>query len=157
MDSTPASSSNLPDGYLPAEEDRDKELAELFEKLDAGDLSKEQQRRLRYLMENAPPSAVMTATRHEIAYSGPLPTPGQLNGYDAETRRIIVQMAVDDQQHVHRMQETGMSGAIEKDKRGQKYGLAIAITGLLVAGAIAPFSAAASAIIGSVDLFGIVS
>lgn len=78
--------------------------------------------------------------QRQTMYSGPLPHAEEFNAYDEPTRRTILQMAVDDQKHTHEMQKTGLNGAIEKDKRGQRYGLAIALSGLLAATVIAPFS-----------------
>jgi hypothetical protein len=66
-------------------------------------------------------------------------------------------MARDEQRHVHELRVGGLNGAIEKDKRGQRIGCAIAITGLIVATLIAPHSAIVAAIIGSLDLFGMVA
>ncbi|WP_240721632.1 hypothetical protein [Halomonas marinisediminis] len=64
---------------------------------------------------------------------------------------------MDDQKHTHDMQKTGLSGAIEKDKRGQRYGLAIALGGFVTAAIIAPFSPAVAGLIGALDLFGMVA
>ena len=93
----------------------------------------------------------------QVSYSGPLPPPDQLQAYDEDTRRIIVQMAVDEQKHSHEMNRLGLKGAIDKDKRGQRFGLTIAVVGLVAATAIAPFSAVAAGVIGALDLFGMVA
>ena len=69
---------------------------------------------------------------------------------------IILDMAQNEQRHAHELRERGLNGAIAKDKRGQWLGASIAITGLFVAAFVAPYSAAAAAIIGSLDLFGMV-
>lgn len=68
----------------------------LVDRLEAGSLSAEEQRRLADLLVAGPPELVMAATRHE-SYSGPLPHPDLLNRFDEPTRRAIVQMAVDEQ------------------------------------------------------------
>ena len=102
------------------------------------------------------PAVVMRAMRHET-FSGPIPPAEHLNQYDESVRRLIVQMAKDEQKHAHSMREQGLQGAINKDRRGQLLGGAIAITGLVVAAVIAPHSAAAAAIIGTLDLFGMVA
>ncbi|WP_186764411.1 DUF2335 domain-containing protein [Pistricoccus aurantiacus] len=94
--------------------------------------------------------------RHET-FSGPIPPAEHLNQYDESVRRLIVQMAKDEQKHAHSMREQGLQGAINKDRRGQLLGGAIAITGLVVAAVIAPHSAAAAAVIGTLDLFGMVA
>lgn len=90
-------------------------------------------------------------------YSGSLPHPEHFNSYDEHTRHTILQMAVDDQKHTHEMQKTGLIGAIEKDKRGQRYGLAIALGGFVAAAGIAPFSPVVAGIIGALDIFGMVA
>lgn len=66
-------------------------------------------------------------------------------------------MAVEDQKHTHDKQKTGLNGAIEKDKRGQRYGLTIALGGFVTAAIIAPFSPAVAGLIGALDLFGMVA
>lgn len=128
----------------------------LIGKLEKGSLTQEEQSRLSELLKEAPSSVVMTATRHQT-FIGPVPAPEQLNQYDEKTRDIILDMAQSEQRHAHELRERGLSGAIAKDKRGQWLGAAIAITGLLVAAFIAPYSAVAAAIIGSLDLFGMVA
>ncbi|MDR5874125.1 hypothetical protein [Vreelandella gomseomensis] len=80
-----------------------------------------------------------------------------MNQFDEETRKAIVQMAVDDQKHVHEMNKTGLSGSILKDRRGQLCGVTIALVGLIAAVLIAPYSAFAAGIIGTLDLFGMVA
>ncbi len=131
-------------------------IEKYFKTLEAGALSQEDQKELYQLITAAPSSVVLTATRQQT-YIGPLPPPEQLNQYDAHTRETIVSMARDEQVHVHSMRLQGIKGAIAKDKRGQYIGGAIAITGLVVAAIIAPYSAVAAAIIGSLDLFGMVA
>jgi uncharacterized membrane protein len=128
----------------------------LVNKLEIGNLTQDEQRRLFEFLKQSPPSVVLTATRHQT-FIGPIPPPDHLKQYDSKTRDIIVGMARDEQRHVHELRVRGLNGAIEKDKRGQRIGGAIAITGLLVAALIAPHSAIAAAIIGSLDLFGMVA
>jgi len=128
----------------------------LIGKLEAGSLTQEEQNRLSELLKKAPSSVVMTATRHQT-FIGPVPPPDQLNQYDEMTRKVIMEMAQNEQRHAHELRERGLNGAIAKDKRGQWLGAAIAITGLIVAAFIAPYSAAAAAVIGSLDLFGMVA
>lgn len=89
-------------------------------------------------------------------YSGPLPHHEQLNGYDAETRKAIVEMAVKEQTHSHEMQRTGLVGAINKDRRGQICALLVAVTGLVAASVMAQYSAVAATVVGSIDLVALV-
>jgi uncharacterized membrane protein len=70
---------------------------------------------------------------------------------------MIVEMASKEQAHAHMMQQTGLQGAIDKDRRGQLIGGVIAVSGLIAAAVIAPYSATAAAIIGGLDLFGMVA
>jgi uncharacterized membrane protein len=137
-----------------AESQKDIEI--LIGKLEEGSLARDEQSRLGDLLKTAPSSVVMTATRHHT-FIGPVPPPEQLNRYDEKTRDIILDMARNEQRHAHELRERGLNGAIAKDKRGQWLGAAIAITGLLVAAFVAPYSAVAAAIIGSLDLFGMVA
>ena len=55
------------------------------------------------------------------------------------------------------MNNTAISGAIRKDRLGQIIGGIIAVSGLGAAAWIAQYSATAAAIIGSLDLFGMVA
>ncbi|MDZ7696637.1 MAG: DUF2335 domain-containing protein [Deltaproteobacteria bacterium] len=137
-----------------AESQKDIEI--LIGKLEEGSLAQDEQSRLGDLLKTAPSSVVMTATRHHT-FIGPVPPPEQLNRYDEKTRDIILDMARNEQRHAHELRERGLNGAIAKDKRGQWLGAGIAITGLLVAAFVAPYSAVAAAIIGSLDLFGMVA
>ena len=124
--------------------------------LETGTLSPDEQKKLHQLITAVPSSVALTATRQET-FIGPLPPPEQLAGYDAPTRETILSMARNEQSHVHSMRLQGLNAAIAKDKRGQYIGGTIAITGLVVAAVIAPYSAVAAAIIGSLDLFGMVA
>lgn len=136
------------------------ELAKLVQTLKAGnELTSEQHSTLERLLNVAakrePGMIAQVAFKQEI-FSGPLPHPDQLNGYDQSTRSSIVDMAVKEQSHNHEMQTRGLSGAIWKDRLGQIFGFGIAITGLGAAAWIAQYSAVASAIIGTLDLVGMV-
>lgn len=128
----------------------------LAQGLQSGQLTPSQQETLAgMLFEDEPPQQVML--QRQTMYSGPLPNSEEFNAYDEHARRAILQMAVDDQKHTHDMQKTGLTGAIEKDKRGQRYGLTIALAGLLAATIIAPFSPTVAGIIGALDIFGMVA
>lgn len=136
------------------------EIATLFQDLKSGkELTDIQhavlEKALNVAAEREPAMVAQVAFKQEI-YSGPLPHHDQLNGYDEETRREIVGMAVREQTHAHQMQSAGLSGAIWKDRTGQIFALIVAITGLAAASWVAQYSAWASAIIGSVDLLGLV-
>ena len=147
-------------GSAPISDEEREEFVELIEQLHHGKLTSEQQARLGDLIVHAPepePQAAAISTTRRVSYQGPLPPLGQLNAYDEETRRIIVQMAVDEQSHTHHMNNKGLDGAIKKDERGQRYGLTTAIVGLIAAAVIAPFSPAAAGVIGTLDLLGMVT
>lgn len=136
------------------------ELALLVQNLKSGkELTDDQHSTLERLLDVAakrePAMVAQVAFKQEI-YSGPLPHPDQLNGYDESTRSRIVEMAVKEQSHNHAMQLKGISGAIWKDRFGQIFGFGIAICGLGAAAWIAQYSAVAAAIIGTLDLVGMV-
>lgn len=138
-----------------------KDLGTLMQALaSGGELTKQQQNILEGVVsaaaEREPGLVAEIAFRQEM-YSGPLPHPDQLNGYDVETRRLIVEMAVREQTHTHEMQKKGLTGAIWKDRIGQFLGFGIAVTGLVAAAWISQYSAFAAGIIGSIDLLGMVS
>ncbi|WP_230086218.1 hypothetical protein [Halomonas sp. 328] len=140
--------------YLEPEADADA----LVQGLKSGQLTPSQQEALAdMLVEDEPPHQMLAFRQQQTMYSGPLPHAEQFNAYDEPTRKVILQMAVDDQKHTHDMQKAGLNGAIEKDKRGQRYGLTIALSGLLAAAIIAPFSPWVAGIIGALDLFGMVA
>ena len=122
-----------------------------------GELSEEDSRILEGLLEREGPKEVLQFAVRTASFSGPLPPPGLLAQYDAATRQSIVDMALIEQRHVHDMQKRGLDGMIEKDKRGQRYGVAIALTGLLVAAWISKHSVVAAAVIGTLDLVGMVA
>lgn len=132
------------------------ELARLFNDMKSGRQLTEAQhdmleKALSVAAKREPAMVAQVAFQQEV-YSGPLPHCDQLNGYDEETRRAIVAMAVREQEHAHLMNHTGLTGAISKDRRAQYCAVTVAVTGLLAAGWIAQFSAVASAIIGGLDL-----
>ena len=137
----------------------DVDTESLFQGLKSGQLTPSQQENLAdHLVDDDAPQHVMAIHRQQTTmYSGNLPHPEQFNAYDDNTRTTILQMAVDDQKHTHEMQKTGLVGAIEKDKRGQRYGLTIALGGFVAAAAIAPFSPVVAGIIGALDIFGMVA
>lgn len=136
------------------------ELARLAQSLKSGqELTPEQHSMLERLLKVAakrePAMVAQVAFKQEI-FSGPLPHPDQLNMYDDTTRASIVEMAVKEQSHNHSMQSKGLSGAILKDRLGQIFGFGIAISGLAAAAWISQYSAVAAAIIGTLDLVGMV-
>lgn len=122
-----------------------------------GELSEEDSRTLQVLLDREGPQEVLQFAVRTASFSGPLPPPGLLAQYDAETRQAIVGMAQSEQSHTHDMQARSLDGMIEKDKRGQRYGVTIALTGLLVAGWISQHSVVAAGIIGTLDLVGMVA
>ncbi|HDY7993147.1 TPA: DUF2335 domain-containing protein [Vibrio vulnificus] len=63
-------------------------------------------------------------------YSGPLPPPSMLEGYDRVQYGFaerIVSMAEREQAHRHQLENRGVQGAIDKDKRSQNYALGIVL------------------------------
>ncbi|MBA6065675.1 DUF2335 domain-containing protein [Pseudomonas mosselii] len=110
---------------------------------------------MRIAAKHEPELMAQVAFQQEV-YSGPLPHHEQLNGYDEETRRIIVDMAVQEQAHSHEMYRTGLTGAIAKDQRAQYCALTVALGALATAGWMAQFSPVAAAVIGGLDLVGLV-
>ncbi len=66
-------------------------------------------------------------------------------------------MAQKEQVHTHSMQTQGLESKVARDKRGQRYGLTIALSGLLVTAWIAQYSPTAAVIIGAIDLVGLVA
>lgn len=106
---------------------------------------------LQSIARKDPEMVVQFAMRQEY-FSGPLPQARELNEYDEETRRMIVGMAAKDQEHTHLMQLTGLNGHINKDRRGQIFGLMVAFAGLATAAYVVQFSAVAASIIAALDL-----
>ena len=120
-----------------------------------GELTPQQQDALEGVLEkiaSKQPGLVAQAVIRQEVFSGPIPHPQILNGYDEKTRAQILEMAAKEQSHTHEIRKTGLSGEIKKDKRGQTFGLVVAVTGLLTAGWVAQYSAVAASIIGSLDL-----
>ncbi len=151
---SPHSSQDPVSDYLEPEPDADA----LVQGLKSGQLTPSQQEALAgMLVEDEPREQAMAVRQQTTMFSGALPHPEHFNAYDEHTRRTILQMAVDDQKHTHDMQKTGLTGAIEKDKRGQRYGLTIALGGFVTAAVIAPFSAVVAGIIAALDIFGMVA
>lgn len=66
-------------------------------------------------------------------------------------------MAKREQIHTHQMEEKALEGAVSKDRRGQLFGLGIAVFGLGVAAYVSTHSGAAAAVIAAVDLLGMVT
>lgn len=110
---------------------------------------------MRFAAKHEPDLMAQVAFQQET-FSGPIPHHEQLNGYDEDTRREIVAMAVREQEHTHEMQRTGLNGAINKDRRAQYCALVVALGALGAAGWMAQFSAVAAAVIGGLDLVGLV-
>lgn len=112
----------------------DSEIERLVAKLERGNLSQEQQQELSRHLQIEPAREQHIHQRvSQTSFSGPLPHPDILNQFDDETRKTIVQMAVNDQKHVHEMNQKGLSGSILKDRIGQFCGLTIALGALWVA------------------------
>ena len=149
-------SASDPDGHVDLlEPDHEAELTSLLTRLDQGALTEAEQVRLgQVLPESGMQLRMMVRSQ---SFSGPIPPPNLWGAYDSDTRKIMMQMALDDQRHMHEMQKTGLNGAIAKDRRGQIFGLTIGVTGLLVAGFVATFSPAAAAVIAAIDLVGLVA
>lgn len=136
------------------------DLESLAQSLKTGqELTHEQHSALERLLKDAaqrePAMVAQVAFKQEI-FSGPLPHPDQLNAYDDITRSSIIEMAVRAQLHAHSMQLKGLTGAILKDRLGQIFGFGIAISGLAASAWISQYSAVAAAIIGTLDLVGMV-
>ena len=142
----------------PNEASRIDDVQAVIRRVEAGTLSDAERDLLLRQLESAPASetAVLAALVRQ-SFTGPLPPPTLFAQYDAETRRVILDMAQCEQTHAHEMQRTGLDGAIAKDRRGQWIGGGIAISGLIAAAVIAPHSAVAAGIIGTLDLFGMVA
>lgn len=133
-------------------------LDRLVDMLKQGNLSHDQQ------LELSDHIHIEPSTVHQVhqsvqqtSFRGPLPHPDLLNKYDDATRKIIVEMAAKEQDFSHDMHRTGLKGNINKDRRGQLCGVTIAVVGLIAAVLIAPYSAFAAGIIGTLDLFGMVA
>ncbi|WP_336708893.1 MULTISPECIES: DUF2335 domain-containing protein [unclassified Cedecea] len=98
---------------------------------------------------------------HETSFSGPLPPPDIISGYDkvvpGGAERIFA-MAEKEQSHRHTMDSTAVNGAINKDKRGQCMGFSIAIIILAIASVFAwRGSTTFAGTLIAIDLIGLVS
>lgn len=139
------------------------EVAGLMKAIDEGrDLTPPELRKLkdamRVVVKHEPDlmEVVLQQEFQQEIHSGPLPSHEQLNGYDEDTRREIVAMAVREQAHSHDMHRTGLNGAINKDRRGQVCAVIVALGALATAGWISQFSPTAAAIIGGLDIVSLV-
>jgi uncharacterized membrane protein len=124
-----------------------------------GELSEEEHSTLEILLEAAaarePGMVAQVAFKQEV-YSGPLPHFEQLNGYDDQTRRIIVEMAAKEQEHGHQMQRRGLLGAIWRDRIAQLCAVSIALGGFWAAVEVAGTSATAATVIAGFDILALV-
>lgn len=149
----PSDSGHL-DVLSPAQET---ELTRLLDKLSSGGLTQAEQKRLSEALPHSGGQIMVQMAMQSESFSGPLPHPDQLNKFDPETRKHIVQMAVEDQKHVHEMQKLSINGAITKDRRGQWMGFGIAIAGLAAAAVVAPWAPVVSGLIATIDLVSMVA
>ncbi|MFN3580391.1 MAG: DUF2335 domain-containing protein [Pseudomonas sp.] len=141
-----------------AEEELEQQLDPIITTIgQGGELTEEDGRILQGILDREGPKEVLQVAIRTASFSGPLPPPALLAQYDPETRKTIVAMAEREQLHSHEMHSRGLAGMIEKDKRGQRFGVSIAITGLLVAAFISQYSPLAATIIGTLDLIGMVA
>lgn len=94
-------------------------------------------------------------------YSGPIPPPSMLEGYDRVQSGFaerIVSMAEREQEHRHQLENRGVQGAIDKDKRSQRYALSIVIfLASLCAGLIFSGHDIAGSVLGGTTLVGTVA
>src|SRR6266508_605347 len=70
-----------------------------------------------------------------VTHEGPLPPPQQLQAYDRVLPGLaerIVSMAEREQNNRHAMQRVEVEGGLELARRGQRYGLAVAVLVLVV-------------------------
>ncbi|MFK3872696.1 DUF2335 domain-containing protein [Pseudoalteromonas rhizosphaerae] len=109
-----------------------KELQELLSKLPENVLAEA----LAEKIVTQDPTGEITEVVRTVAqeYSGPLPPPKMLEHYDSVQPGFanrIVAMAEKEQSHRHNLENQGVSGAINKDSRGQHYALITSI--LLIA------------------------
>lgn len=131
---------------------------ELIQRLETGQLTEQERIRILQRLETeSPDDTAVLAALVKQSFTGPLPPPHLLAQYDRDTRRVILDMARNEQEHTHAMQRQGLEGTVLKDRRGQWIGGTIAVTGLVVAAVIAPHSAVAAGLIGTLDLFGMVA
>lgn len=89
-------------------------------------------------------------------YSGPLPPPKMLHDYDIVTPGFaerIVSMAEKEQGHRHSLENIAVNGAINKDKRSQRYALfCIVFLAVLCGGLIYSGHDIAGTVLGGVTL-----
>lgn len=137
--------------------EKEKELNSLLARLEAGELSADEQQRLGQVLPSSNVQVMLQMAMRSESFSGPLPHPDQLNKFNPETQKVILQMAQNDQAHVQEMQRKGLEGAIAKDQRGQWLGFGIAISGLITAGVVAQFSPTVAGLIAALDLVGMVA
>ncbi|HHQ4525524.1 DUF2335 domain-containing protein [Aeromonas veronii] len=94
-------------------------------------------------------------------FSGPLPPPKVLKSYETilpGTAERIIQMAEREQAHRHSIDTIALNGDINRDKRGQNYGLLLALSFALITVVLGLNGLETlAAIIGSVDLVALVT
>lgn len=94
-------------------------------------------------------------------FSGPLPPPKVLKSYETilpGTAERIIQMAEREQSHRHSMDTLALNGDIDKDRRGQNYGLLLALSFAVITVVLGLNGLETlAAIIGSVDLVALVT
>lgn len=98
-------------------------------------------------------------------YSGPIPPPEMLAQYDPEVRGIILRMAEDEQSQRNSRLNKALDADIEDrqrvrslEGRGQWFGFAIGIAGIIAATIMALYGEpVAASIIGALDLVALVS
>lgn len=132
---------------------------DLLNSLRQGTLSTEQQQAMAEEVTKDRPGGnetVIAQVRAE-SFRGPLPHPEILQQYPEDARALVLQMAQKEQEHVHTIESQRLQNAAAKDRRGQWFGLSIGLFGLFVTPIIAVFSGTAAAIIGAIDLLGLVA
>lgn len=144
------------DGSSVGSEESD--VSKAVELIDQGrELPQELLQELERLSEKEGAVGVVRRVTQTMHYSGLLPPPHLFSQYDKKTREVMLRLVEKQQDHAHDMQRTGLVGAIEKDTRGQRYGLTVALVGLLLAIVIAFFDPKYAAIFGTIDLLGMVA
>lgn len=106
------------------------------------------------------------------AYSGPLPPPDMLRAFEDRlpgSGQLILQVFKDEGEHRRTLERMALDGDLEDRKadraeasRGQRYGLFIAVLGLLLSGAVSIFGPSPQAVwagsaLGGVTLLGLVT
>lgn len=106
-------------------------------------------------------SEVRVSRANVELHEGPLPDPKTLGDYktiDPELVRVVVAMAEREQGQRHGFQTTALVGEIERQRRGQIFGLVVALAGLTVAGVLGVMGKeAAAGVIATIDLVGLTS